>query len=131
MRWLLLPLVIAAAVAVGAIGSRAFGEETERPSIRGGGVLDELPEGPVDVRFETVRLGAGFRSRHLHGGPTLNIVVEGRVEITDAGGTRTFGPGEAFFEPGARPHSILVLESARLDVVRLLPPDAEATTEVP
>jgi hypothetical protein len=38
--------------------------------------------------------------------------------------------GELFFEPGGAPHSILVLEDVRLDVVRLLPPGAEATTEV-
>jgi hypothetical protein len=99
--------------------------------VRGGGRLDRLPRGPVDVRAETVRLPAGFRSRHLHGGPTFNTVVSGRVEITDAAGTRRYGAGQLFFEPGGAPHAIVVLADARLDVVRLLPPGAEATTELP
>lgn len=103
----------------------------DHPDLRGGGMLAILPDGPVEVRAETVRLAAGFGSRHIHGGPTLNTVVSGRVEIADGSGMRRYGPGELFFEPGGVPHSILVLEAARLDVVRLLPPGAEATTEVP
>jgi hypothetical protein len=104
--------------------------DTDRPELRGGGTLGSLPKGPVEVWAETVRLPARFRSRHVHGGPTLNTVVSGRVEIEDAAGTRRYGPGELFFEPGGAPHSILVLEDVRLDVVRLLPPGAEATREV-
>jgi quercetin dioxygenase-like cupin family protein len=104
--------------------------DTDRPELRGGGTLRSLPKGPLDVRAETVRLPAGFRSRHVHGGPTLNTVVSGRVEIDDADGTHEYGPGEFFFEPGGEPHSILVLDDVRLDVVRLLPPGAQATTEV-
>ena len=104
--------------------------ETDRRELRGGGTLASLPTGPVEVRAETVRLHRGFRSRHVHGGPILNTVVSGRVEIEDAAGTRRYGPGELFFEPGGAPHSILVLEDVRLDVVRLLPPGAEATREV-
>jgi quercetin dioxygenase-like cupin family protein len=104
--------------------------DTDRPDLRGGGTLRSVPQGPLGVRAETVRLPSGFRSRHVHGGPTLNTVVSGRVEIEDAAGTRRYGPGELFFEPGGAPHSILVLEDVRLDVVRLLPPGAEATREV-
>jgi quercetin dioxygenase-like cupin family protein len=104
--------------------------DTDRPELRGGGTLRSLPTGPVEVQAETVRLPADFRSRHVHGGPTLNTVVSGRVEIDDAAGTHEYGPGEFFFEPGGEPHSILVLDDARLDVVRLLPPGAEATIEV-
>lgn len=108
-----------------------LGLDAERPQLRGGGTLGTLPDGPVEVRAETVRLSAGYRSRHVHGGPTFNTVVSGRVEIADASGMRRYGPGEVFFEPGGAPHSILVLEAARLDVIRLLPPGAQATTEVP
>jgi len=104
--------------------------DTSRPELRGGGELDSLPEGPLEVRAETVRLPSGFRSRHVHGGPTFNTVGSGLVEIRDAAGRRRFGPGELFFEPDGVPHSIIVLEDARLDVVRLLPAGAEATTEV-
>ena len=111
-----------------AIDGLVFG--TDRPELSGGGTLGSLPGGPVEVRAETVRLPSGFRSRHVHGGPTLNTVVSGRVEISDSRGRRRYGSGELFFEPGGAPHSILVLEDVRLDVVRLLPPGAEATTEL-
>ena len=123
----LLALLLGVGVGLSIAGLTA---DTARPELRGGGELETLPDGPVEVRAETVRLPAGFRSRHVHGGPILNTVVSGRVEIEDAAGTRRYGPGELFFEPGGRPHSILVLEAARLDVVRLLPPGTEATTEL-
>jgi hypothetical protein len=123
----LLALLLGVGVGLSIAGLRA---NTERPELRGGGKLETLPDGPVEVRAETVRLPSGFRSRHVHGGPTLNTVVSGRVEISDSTGRRRYGPGELFFEPGGRPHSILVLEAAPLDVVRLLPPGAEATTRL-
>jgi quercetin dioxygenase-like cupin family protein len=113
-----------------AVAGLVLDTDTDRPELRGGGTLRSLPEGPLEVRAETVRLPAGFRSRHVHGGPTLNAVVSGRVEIDDAAGTHEYGPGAFFFEPGGEPHSILVLDDVRLDVVRLLPPGAEATTEL-
>jgi quercetin dioxygenase-like cupin family protein len=122
-------LALLLGVGLGLFGDRLMGD-TDRQDIRGGGTLDALPDGPVEVLAETVRLPAGFRSRHVHGGPTLNTVVSGRVEIDDAAGKHEYGPGEFFFEPGGEPHSILVLDDVRLDVVRLLPPGAEATTEV-
>jgi quercetin dioxygenase-like cupin family protein len=98
--------------------------------LQGGGRLDTLPAGPVEVVAETVELPAGFVSRHEHGGPTFNLIRRGRVEIDDRGGTTTYGPGGFFFEPGDTPHEIRVRTDARLDVVRLLPPGAHATTEL-
>jgi quercetin dioxygenase-like cupin family protein len=77
-----------------------------------------------------VRLPNGFRSRHRHGGPTFTIVVSGVVEIDEGGGTKRYGPDELFFEPAGRVHELRVLADARLDVIRLLPPGAAATTEV-
>jgi hypothetical protein len=97
---------------------------------RGGGTLEDLPDGPVEVRAESLRLPAGFESTRLHGGPTFNIVQSGEVEIVEGGRARAYGPGEFFFEPAGRRHTIRVLETATIAVVRLLPPGAEATTEV-
>jgi hypothetical protein len=132
-----LALAFAAALAAGGVlGITAYrlasdGNDAGGPALRGGGTLAELPDGPVTVRAETVLLEAGFRSRHVHGGPTFNSVESGTVEIRDQQGTAIYGPGEFFFEPGARPHEIRVLADARLDVIRLIPPGEAATTEVP
>jgi hypothetical protein len=97
---------------------------------RGGGTLEELPAGPVKVLAESIRLPGGYESTQLHGGPTFNIVESGEIEIIDMGRARSYAAGDFFFEPEGRPHTIRVLETATLTVVRLLPPGAEATTEV-
>jgi hypothetical protein len=125
-------LALALGVALGVSGARFLADnDDDGPWVRGEGVLAELPEGPVAVRAETVVLPAGFRSQHVHGGPTFNSIESGEVEIADERGTSVYGPGEFFFEPGGRPHEIRVVADARLDVVRLLPPGARATTELP
>jgi hypothetical protein len=102
-----------------------------RPEVVATGTLRTLPPAPVQVRAETVVLPSGFRSRHRHGGPTFNFVESGSVEIVDDRGRALYRRGDFFFEPAARAHTITVLEDATLRVVRLLPPGAEATTEVP
>lgn len=124
--------VLATGVALGVGGDRLLSDDDEAaPALHGEGALSELPDGPVTVRAETVLLAAGFRSRHVHGGPTFNSVRSGTVEIRDQQGTNVYGSGDFFFEPAGRPHEIRVLADARLDVIRLLPPGAAATTEVP
>jgi quercetin dioxygenase-like cupin family protein len=97
--------------------------------VRSEGTLETLPPGPVTVRAETVRLPAGFQSTHVHGGPTFNIVESGKVEIVEGGRAKSYGPGELFLEPAGREHTIRVVETATLSVIRLLPPGAEETTE--
>jgi quercetin dioxygenase-like cupin family protein len=125
-------LAFAVGIVLGVAGDRLLGGDEESPAaVRGGGTLSDLPRGPLEVRAETVVLSAGFRSRHVHGGPTFNTVESGRVEIEDENGTRVYEAGDFFFEPTEAPHSIRVLEDTKLEVVRLLPPGAEATTELP
>ena len=133
MRFALaLSAALAAGVVSGVAGDRLFGDDDETaPTLRGEGTLRDLPDGPVHVRAETVLLPAGFRSRHLHGGPTFNAVESGTIEIEDMLGTKVYRPGDFFFEPADHPHEIRVLTDARLDVVRLLPPGAPETTELP
>jgi quercetin dioxygenase-like cupin family protein len=129
---LVVVFVFAAGVVFGVGGDRLFGRgDQSPPAVRGGGMLSNVPEGPLEVRAETVLLPAGFRSQHLHGGPTFNSVASGSVEIEDEDGTQVYEAGEFFFEPAEAPHTIRVLADARLDVVRLLPPGAPATTELP
>lgn len=126
-----LALVLAAALgASGAwLASRGGDDPPQLAGPASRGAL-ALPGGQVEVVAETVTLGAGFTSRHRHGGPTFNIVRSGEVEIADVEGRRRLGAGEFFFEPADRVHTIRALDDARIDVVRLLPPGAEATTEV-
>lgn len=95
------------------------------------GTLEEVPPPPLRVLAERVRLPAGFESTHFHGGPTFNFVDFGRVEIEEEGRQTVYGPGAFFFEPEGRVHTIRVLETTQLAVLRLLPPGAEATTDVP
>ncbi|MGH2990870.1 MAG: cupin domain-containing protein [Solirubrobacterales bacterium] len=123
---------LAAGVVVGLAGDRILGRaDGGTPALQGEGTLGSLPDGPVTVRAETVLLPAGFRSRHVHGGPTFNAIESGMVEIEDERGTNVYGPGGFFFEPADRPHEIRVLAEARLDIIRLLPPGAAETTELP
>jgi hypothetical protein len=128
--------VLVAAILLGAVAGLGAGallwsrDEGPEPSVRGSGELASLPSGRVLVRAETVRLPAGFESRHRHGGPTFNLVRAGLVVIADPRGLRRYGAGELFFEPGGVVHTIRVVDDARIDVIRVLPPGAPATTEL-
>jgi quercetin dioxygenase-like cupin family protein len=124
-------VALAVGVVLGVVGERVVGgDDGATPELRGEGVLDGLPEGAVSVRAETVLLPSGFRSRHVHGGPTFNTIESGTVEIQDERGTSVYERGDFFFEPAGQPHVIRVLTDARLDVIRLLPPGAPETTEL-
>jgi quercetin dioxygenase-like cupin family protein len=119
-------------VGIGVAGDRLLtGSPDADPRLIDEGTLTALPRAPVAVRAERVVLPAGFRSRHRHGGPTFNFVDSGHVEIGDERGHARYRSGDFFYEPGGRVHTIDVVEAAVLRVVRLLPPGARATTEVP
>lgn len=126
-----LALVVGLALGVGGTNLLRKAAEARAP-FGAAGKLESLPQGPVDVTAETVKLPQGFTDRHEHGGPTFNFVVVGQVRITEENGSvRELGPGQFFFEPADLPHTIEVLSDARLDVLRLVPPGAEATTSLP
>jgi quercetin dioxygenase-like cupin family protein len=134
---LVLTIAATAPVLAGAVGFAA-GRWSDASQDRGDsagaiaeGVLERLPDAPVEVRAERVVLPSGFRSRHFHGGPTFNFVDSGTVVIESDGRRTQHTEGGFFFEPGGRVHTITVLDDARLRVIRLLPPGAEATTEAP
>lgn len=117
---------------IGAAGDRLLtGSSDADPRLIAQGTLAALPRAPVMVRAERVVLPMGFHSRHRHGGPTFTFVDSGRVEIRDDGRHAPYRAGDFFYEPGGRVHAIDVVEAAVLHVVRLLPPGAPATTEVP
>lgn len=120
-------------VLIGGAAVGLLGADHEPPPLRGAGTLEEVPDGPVEVVAETVRIPAGFTNRHVHGGPTFNTVRSGLVVITDDGEERgrRYGAGDFFFEPADSPHTIEALEDTRIDVLRLLPEGAPATTTLP
>lgn len=134
--WLRSLAIAAAVLALGAALGFAAGRSTRAepgkpPGLLAEGTLAGLPRGTLQVRAERVVLPSGFRSRHFHGGPTFNFIDSGTVVIADGGRRMRYGPGDFFFEPARRRHAITVLEDASLSVIRLLPPGAEATTDVP
>ncbi len=94
------------------------------------GTLQSLPAGPVSVVAETIVLPLGYEQSQRNGGPTFTFVQRGSLEVVTAGVTTEYGPGSFFFEPGGRAHTIRALENSRIDVLRLLPPGVEATTEL-
>jgi hypothetical protein len=67
----------------------------------------------------------GVAYRHVHPGPGVRRLLHGELTIDAAGGSRTYGPGEAWFE-GAD-HPVLATASAREETafvrVLLLPPE--------
>lgn len=125
-------LASGALVALGAgLGRAGAAPPPALPDLDGRGTLAEVPDGPVEVLAETVRLGEGFVNRHLHGGPTFNHVISGSVRLTAEDGTSAeYGAGDFFFEPADRPHTVEALDDVRIDVVRLVPAGREPTTTV-
>jgi quercetin dioxygenase-like cupin family protein len=132
---LLLPIgALAIGVALGFAAGRSGDDDStgaDAAELIAEGELARVPSGPVAIRAERVVLPAGFRSQHRHGGPTFNFVDAGAVVIESGGREQRYDEEGFFFEPAGNVHRITVLEDARLRVVRLLPPGAEATTEVP
>jgi quercetin dioxygenase-like cupin family protein len=127
-------LAVLAGIVAGAGGMAvvlAGADPDARPLRQTATPLENVPEDNVTAIVETVRLDGGFVSTHRHGGPTINLVRSGLVEISARGTARRHGGGESFVEPGGRVHTVTVVEDTVIDVVRILPPGAEATTEVP
>lgn len=121
--------LVAAVVLLGAGLLVGRASRAAPPDVTARGTLADVPDGPVEVIAETVRLAEGFRDRHVHGGPTFNRIVSGRVRLTEEDGrVAELGAGDFFFEPADRPHVIEVLADVRMDVVRLIPEGREATT---
>ncbi len=119
---------------IGAVGQRLVRDVGTTPGtvtgLRGEGTLDDLPDGPVEVRAETLLLPGGYESTRTHGGPTFTIVEAGEIELTDATGTRRYRAGGFFFQAAGAEHTIRARSESRLSVIRLLAEGAEATVEV-
>jgi quercetin dioxygenase-like cupin family protein len=55
--------------------------------------------------------------RHQHDGEEVWHVIDGKLEISLDGVTRSVGAGEAVVVPGGQPHSVRALDSSRVIVV--------------
>ncbi len=98
--------------------------------VRGSGTLQSLPAGPVRVVAESIILPQNYESSQRNGGPTFTFVQSGTLEVVTAGVAKEYGTGTFFFEPAGQAHTIRALENTRIDVLRLLPPGTEGTTEL-
>lgn len=79
----------------------------------------------VDVKIRRVVFPVGFKTpEHTHAGPGPRYVVQGAVEVIEAGETNTFTAGEVFWETGVIMTSENVGdEELVLIIVELLPPE--------
>jgi len=98
--------------------------------IRGRATLQSLPAGPLNAVAETTILPKDYEASQRNGGPTFTLVQRGKLQVTTAGVTKEYGPGGFFYQPAGRAHTIRALENTRLDILYLLPPGAEATTDL-
>jgi quercetin dioxygenase-like cupin family protein len=91
-----------------------------------------LPAGPARGDARRTIIPAGFRLKHVHGGPTYVHVVAGSLEIIAAdGSSTTYDAGAFFWEPAGRIHTVFTAAGAQIFVLHILPPGADATIPVP
>lgn len=59
------------------------------------------PAATLETHVIRVQFPPGFRSPvHTHEGPGPRYVLKGHVRVEDAGETKTYGPGDVFWETG-------------------------------
>ncbi|MGZ8917030.1 MAG: cupin domain-containing protein [Methylobacter sp.] len=62
-----------------------------------------LPTKEIDIHVIRVRFPEGYKTPlHTHEGPGPRYVLRGRLKIEDSGQSNVFGPGEVFWETGAK-----------------------------
>jgi quercetin dioxygenase-like cupin family protein len=91
---------------------------------------EDVPRAPVRVVAERVRLPAGFESNRSHGGPTFLFVDFGRIQVEGLGSPTSYGAGAFFFVTAGEPYFIRAVETTQIAILSLLPPGAEAKTEL-
>jgi len=104
------------------------GDERQRFSLRAD--LPSVPAEPARIEVITLTISDGTVSTHFHTGPTVNLVLGGRAEISERGRSTVYGPGEVFWEPARRVHTLRVLDELELYVFRVLPRGEPATVQV-
>lgn len=69
-----------------------------------------------------VHIPAGYTLKHKHPGNRYVFIISGNLQITDAQGTRTYGPGMFFWEPAWRVHTVHVLRDVEAFFLTFVPP---------
>ena len=83
----------------------------------------ELPVSHINVKIQQVTFPVGFKTpEHTHDGPGPRYILQGDVEVIEAGETNTFHTGDIFWETGVPMTSENVGdEEAKILIVELLP----------
>ena len=89
-----------------------------------------IPIGPSSGEAAHHILPAGFTFQHSHGGTVFIYIVSGMVQISDNAGTKTYGPGNFFYEPPDHVLTAHALTRVDLFALQFLAPGAVATTPV-
>jgi quercetin dioxygenase-like cupin family protein len=83
-------------------------------------------DGELLIRLDTVSFPpGGVAYLHVHRGPGIRVLLEGEIRIDTAGQSHTYGPLEAWFEPGPVPVFAAASESASTAFVRCMVLPAE------
>ncbi len=114
---------------LGAMGERLSSESGPLRATETGVVtqetLDSVPAAPLLVRAEVLLLPAEFLdTRTQDQGPVFTLVESGRLEVTQEGRARLYGPGDFFVERAGQTSTVRAVEASRLSVILLLPASA-------
>lgn len=96
----------------------------------GGTIVSNLKDGEDIVVAEVTMTEDGRSGWHRHPGVAFVSIVEGEVDVTwerDCG-TRTYGEGDTFFDPGI-PHNVTTDDGAFFYVIFVGIPEGEPATE--
>jgi hypothetical protein len=139
-------LVVAILVLVlAALNARAFSSAAAAHPLMPRAAAKPVPVGPPLQPFAATgmakpyvigvpqhqRYPAGYTLTHMHPGNRYVFVISGSLQVTDAQGTRTYGPGAFFWETAWRVHTLHVLRAAETFALAFVPPDYTQRVTLP
>ncbi len=142
MKRLVLPLIVLLLVALNAgtfhssaaahavTLSAAAGPVPVGPSLQPF-VATGLPTGRSIGVPQHIVMPTGYTLKHMHPGNHYVFVLSGKVQITDAQGTRTYSAGMFLWEPAWRVHTVRVLQRAEIVGLLFVPPSYTQRVTIP
>jgi quercetin dioxygenase-like cupin family protein len=115
-------LLVVLAMCLGALPLTAQAQENMSQEVLLEKIV-ELPSKNVNVKVRHVTFPAGFKTpEHTHKGPGPRYILRGKLQVIEGGVTKTYGPGEAFWESGIPMTAENVGdEEAEIVIIELLP----------